>query len=718
MRRLTRTNLLVLSVLIIGPLLAETFGSTDFLVQPGRATQPVNMIVGPDNNLWFAETSGEKIGRMTTAGVITEFPVPGAQFLLGIAAGADGNIWFTDQFTGKVGHISTSGKNIVQYSLPKNSYPQGITLGPDHNLWFVDQKQSGLFTIGTITTAGKITEYPTKINAGTFQAESYEYAQITIGPDGNLWFINPQAAAVGLNLLGKMTTSGVLTTFNLNDIPLAICTGPDGNLWLTESSQLAMVTTSGVETDYAGFGGLMGPPYTSITPGPDGNIWFSEIFIQVGYIVPSTGLIVEFTVVSQPFTYYPTGLTAGPDGAMWFVGDFSSTIGRLTTGGTLTNSYALNHGSGPAWDTLGPDGAVWLTEPYDRIGRITTGGVLTTFPAIPGSSPGGIVAGPDGNLWFTEEGYGAIAKMTPSGTITDYPANTVASIAVGADGNLWFPEFGSTNAIARITLGGIVTIFPLPTQNANPFFITPGPDGNLWFTETNASQVGNINPTTETITEYPLPAGRNPGAITAGPDGNLWLIENTVSGGVAKVTTSGVVTEYQVPLQGSPQGIVAGTDGALWFVQDFPNALGRLTVSGVFSEVFLSTSNAGGYNLTVGSDGKLWVAESTAGRIGRLSAIGGAANSIVAIHGQAFSGVVATFVDGTSTAAQTDFAATIEWGDNSSSAGTVTGAAGGPFIVNGSHAYANAGNYRLSVSLTDHVDKATYQSAPATAIVQ
>jgi len=167
---------LVLCTIAVVSLIAQTFGSTDFPVKPGRAAQPVNIIVGPDNNLWFAETTGEKIGRITTAGVITEFPIPGAQWLLGITGGPDGNIWFTDQFTGKIGHISTGGTNLTQYSLPVGSYPQGITVGPDHNLWFVDQKNSGLFTIGTITVAGQITEYPTNINVGVFQVESFEYA--------------------------------------------------------------------------------------------------------------------------------------------------------------------------------------------------------------------------------------------------------------------------------------------------------------------------------------------------------------------------------------------------------------------------------------------------------------------------------------------------------------------------------------------------------------
>jgi virginiamycin B lyase len=150
-----------LIAMVIFPSLA--FGSTDFVLPPGRATSPYSIVVGPDSNLWFAEVSGEKIGRITTGGVITEFPITGAQALTGITSGPDGNLWFTDQLAGKVGHISTSGTGVTQFALPAGSFPQGITTGPDGNLWFVEQKQSGFFAIGKMTVAGVLTEYPTTV---------------------------------------------------------------------------------------------------------------------------------------------------------------------------------------------------------------------------------------------------------------------------------------------------------------------------------------------------------------------------------------------------------------------------------------------------------------------------------------------------------------------------------------------------------------------------
>ncbi len=75
---------------------------------PTAYSAPVGIAAGPDGRLWFAEQNADKIGRMTTAGVVTEFATPTAgslpQF---IAAGPDGNLWFTEFGLNRIGRITT-----------------------------------------------------------------------------------------------------------------------------------------------------------------------------------------------------------------------------------------------------------------------------------------------------------------------------------------------------------------------------------------------------------------------------------------------------------------------------------------------------------------------------------------------------------------------------------------------------------------------------------
>jgi len=209
-KRVAILNLVTILLLGLPPL---AFAGTDFLVPPGRQAAPNLMVVGPDHDIWFTGLNGEKIGRLTTSGTITEFKISGAQSLVGIASGPDGNMWFTDQFAGRVGHINTSGGQLKTFSLPSGSHPQGLTVGPDGNLWFVDQKNTGKFAVGKITTAGKIKEYSGTVNAGAFN-DYFNVAQITTGPDGNLWFTNPQAAFTVGSLVGKITIAGDVTIYS------------------------------------------------------------------------------------------------------------------------------------------------------------------------------------------------------------------------------------------------------------------------------------------------------------------------------------------------------------------------------------------------------------------------------------------------------------------------------------------------------------------------
>jgi hypothetical protein len=63
---------------------------------------------GPDRNLWFTEQTGNRIGRITTDGVVTELSggVSAGARPRGIAVGPDGNLWFTEATGGRIGRMT------------------------------------------------------------------------------------------------------------------------------------------------------------------------------------------------------------------------------------------------------------------------------------------------------------------------------------------------------------------------------------------------------------------------------------------------------------------------------------------------------------------------------------------------------------------------------------------------------------------------------------
>ena len=165
--------------------------------QPARG-----ITAGPDGALWFSDYSNGRIGRITTGGAITYFPVPAFSVApMAITAGPDGALWFTTNAT-KIGKLTTGGVFTI-YDYPGiSSLVNGIAAGPDGAVWFTMGASN---MIGRLTTFGSLTEYvvPTPASYPT---------SITAGPDGMIWFTEGNVSQIGrlsfLKYLIKTTANG------------------------------------------------------------------------------------------------------------------------------------------------------------------------------------------------------------------------------------------------------------------------------------------------------------------------------------------------------------------------------------------------------------------------------------------------------------------------------------------------------------------------------
>src|SRR5438132_5300295 len=131
-------------------------------------------------------------------------------------------------------------------------------------------------------------------------------------------------------------------------------------------------------------------------------------------------IIVEYAIPNSG----PNGIVTGPDGNLWITDAGNNAIDRFMLSGAVT-AYPLPTANViPNEITVGPDGKLWFLEfngaPTVKIGKITTGGTVTEYTTNSGFTSG-ITAGPDGNIWFNARDLFSVAKMTPTGTETDYP---------------------------------------------------------------------------------------------------------------------------------------------------------------------------------------------------------------------------------------------------------------------------------------------------------
>lgn len=279
------------------------------------------IVVGPDGNLWFTmwfyNHGGYligKIARITPAGEFAEYRLNNAVGRVNsIAAGPDGHLWFTTRFWrlgrlySEVGRISTSGE-VTRFPLSARNVPGAIAAGPDGNLWFTvrgltgqrpgrQRGRDGVSRIARITPTGQITQFP-------LPDRNRIPRSIAVGPDGNLWFgeeVEHYSQRGRGNKIGRITTSGSITEFPVpgRGGTKAITAGPAGNIWfiagLSEGQRYAIgsITPTGRPGELICLKDDCELIPKSLTGGPEGDLWFTAgrnptgkppLFSEAGFV--------------------------------------------------------------------------------------------------------------------------------------------------------------------------------------------------------------------------------------------------------------------------------------------------------------------------------------------------------------------------------------------------------------------------------------------------
>jgi virginiamycin B lyase len=301
---------------------------------------------------------------------------------------------------------------------------------------------------------------------------------IVTGPDGNVWFADTTAGAIGrVNVqaspLGAITEYAANESGKAANAPLGITVGPDNNLWFTASALVgqmspiapASVSTYAVPTP-AGFTGstALGE---QITPGPaDVLVWFTFPAADLVYSVNVEGGALTPHTPASPLPAGPTGIDeqkVGNSYLLWFASITGNTVQAITPSGVQTHTFPIS-------------GA----------------------PSSTASSPQFLIVNDDQSIWYTSSAQHAIVSMTPFGFATPYVVNGSAQpwgLTFGPDEAVWFTDLAS-GTIDRIPIGdpGVSQISQYALgSNTKPKWITVGPDGALWFTESGTGAIGRIS---------------------------------------------------------------------------------------------------------------------------------------------------------------------------------------------------------------------------------
>ncbi len=647
-----------------------------------RLRYPSGVAVDAAGNLYIADTVNHRVRKVSTSGTITTVAGNGTQGFsgdggsatnaslygpAGVAVDTAGNLYIADTSNNRVRKVSTSGTittvagdgtqgfsgdggSATNASLDN---PYGVAVDTAGNLYIADSynhRVRKVSTSGTITTvAGDGSgDFGGDGGPATNASLSSPYG-VAVDTAGNLYI-----ADSGNDRVRKVSTSGTITTVAGNGTqgfsgdggpatnaslhtPAGVAVDTAGNLYIADSynHRVRKVSTSGTITTvagdgtqgFAGDGGLatnadLSNPY-GVTVDTAGNLYIADIYNDRVRKVSTSGTIT----------------TVAGNGAYGFSGD----------GGSATNA-SLYEPAGVAVDTAGN---LYIADSYNhRVRKVSTSGTITTvagngtqgFSGDGGSAtnaslyePAGVAVDTAGNLYIADTSNNRVRKVSTSGTIT----------TIAGTGSRWFSGDG-----------GLATNASLD----NPAGVAVDTAGNLYIADTSNHRVRKVS-TSGTITtvagngsqEFSGDGGPatnaslySPYGVAVDTAGNLYIADYS-NLRVRKVSTSGTITT--VAGNGSqgfsgdggpasnasvynPYGVAVDTAGNLYIADLYNLRVRKVSASGTITTVAgngsqglsgdgglatnASLSNPSG--VAVDAAGNLYIADSANNRVRKVAA--------------------------------------------------------------------------------------------------
>ncbi len=604
--------------------------------------QPEGVAVDSSGNVYVADTGNNLIRKITSLGVVTT-----------LAGG--GSVGGTNP-----GYVDATGTN-AEFNLPS-----ATAVDSSGNVYVAD---TGNNLIRKITSSGVVTTFA---GGGSVGGTAPGYVDAT---GTAAMFISPQGAAVdssgnvyvadtGNNLIRKITSSGVVTTFagggsmggtsggSLDGTgtnaefsqPWAVAADASGNVYVADASNnlIRKITSSGVVTTLAGGGSVGGTAYgkqngtgraatfsgpSGVAADASGNVYVADDGNSLIRKITSSGVVTTLagggnvgglapgnqngTGIAATF-YKPVGVAADTSGNIYVADQNNNVIRKITSSGVVT--------------TLAGGGSV---------GGSTSGHANGTGTAATFNQPAGVAVDASGNVYVADLNNHLIRKITSTGVVTTLAGvggasghadgtgtaatfNAPTELAVDASGNVYVADTRN-HLIRKITSAGVVTTLAGGgsaggvasghadgTGTAATFFypsgITLDSSGNLYVTDSGNNLIRKITPA---------------GVVTT-------LAGGGGAGGVANGHADGTGTSATFD---TPIGITMDSSANLYVADAASNLIRKITSAGVVTTL-AGGGSAGGtasgsangtgntatfyypYGAAMDSSGNLYIADS------------------------------------------------------------------------------------------------------------
>jgi len=490
---------------------ANNGGNTDGTGSAARFQGPTGMAIGPDGDLYVADTTNDRIRRVTTAGVVTTYagssrgyadaaPPLAAQFSgpAAVAVAANGDVFVADRDNSRIRRIvrNGGGAGAVQTLAGSGRNTSTDPASPD-----------GTGTSAVISSPGSLALRGNVLTvndgAGLLRQIDLTTAVVTTltGSHASAGYADGPPSAAQLRGDGAVTTAAT-GDFLISDSQAIRWVSANGNV-STVANAYAAGTNNSDNGSSDGTGLLaqlpLGRSVQNLAVDSSGRVIIADGATNILRRIDAAGKISLLAGLA----FSNLGMIDGVGSSAQFF-QLRGAITQDSAGNLYVGDYAAVRKVAPdGTTTLLAGGRVDSLDPTPKFGAVDGNATTARFNTI-----GGLAVGPDGAVYVSDFGNYAVRRIDTAGNVTTYAGamgqsgsadGPVASarfgfpagLAFGPDGSLYV---GDNGQLRRISADGTT----VSTRNVGaPVGLQVfGSDGTMYFA--NSTGLWSLDPNAST----------------------------------------------------------------------------------------------------------------------------------------------------------------------------------------------------------------------------
>jgi RHS repeat-associated protein len=608
----------------------------------GHLNSPTGVAVGPDEEVWVADTAHARIQEFGPKGEFVRqfgsYGTANGEFRSpeGVAVDPAGDIWVADRSNNRIEEFGPKGEFLRACGTEGGGEgqfrgPAGIAINSAGDIWVTDAGNN------RVEELGPKAEFIRQLGSlGSGNGQFRALGGVAVDSAGDVW-----VADAGNNRIQEFGPKGEFIRKTGTEgggegqffYPTGVAVDPSGDVWVADTwnNRLEELNGKGEYLGQFGSGGddegqFSGPRGLAVDP--KGDIWVADTrnnrVEELAGGLPLGQLGGEGSGPGKLSS--PQAVAVGPHEEVWVADAGHGRIQEFGPEGEFVRQFGvagvregqLEFPEGIAVDSAGD---VWVADTDN--GRVQEFGPEGGFMRAFGEEgegegqfywPAGVATDGSGDVWIVDPETSRVEEFSPEGVFIrqfgTYGAGNgqlagPEGLALTSGGDVWVADRGNDRVDEFGPKGEFIRRSSLTGGEGlnGPTGVTVDSEGNLWVTDTQNDRLEELNPKGEYLAQFGS-SGNNEGqffeprGVAVDPKGDVWVAD-TRNDRIQEVAAGAPLRQFGGEESGPghfalPADVVTDPRGDVWVADGGHNRIQEFGPKGEFVAQF------GGYGTAEG----------------------------------------------------------------------------------------------------------------------